>query len=117
MTTNTLAERFDKAMLDVYQRAHDEAGYHATRFFQMLTDMRGVETARTLLHADRVSDGYTALWERGRLDLTIEAVILNPQWDPLFSDHERRVARQRLREYGYDIAAQDGPDRGDPDEP
>jgi hypothetical protein len=30
-----------------------------------------------------VSEGCTALWERGRLDLTVEALIHdNPQWHP-----------------------------------
>lgn len=115
MNRNTLAERFDEAMLEVYRRARDEAGYHATRFFQMLADLRGVETARTLLRTDSVSDGYTALWERGRLDLTVEAVILDTQWHPLFDDHERQRARQRLAEYGYVFGAEEDPSGGRPD--
>ena len=48
-----------------------------------------------------VSDGYTALWERGHLDLTVEAVILKTKWRPLFTDAERRLAVRRLQEYGY----------------
>lgn len=57
-----------------------EAGYKASRFLSMVTDQGGYETARTLLHASAVSEGYTALWERKRLDLTVEAMILNPEW-------------------------------------
>ena len=41
------------------------------------------------------------LWERKRLDLTVEAMILRPEWQALFSDVERRIAVNRLREYGY----------------
>ena len=70
-----LEERFDTAMMDIYRRAKSEAKYSATRYFQMLTDHRGLETARLLLHSNSVSEGYTALWERGRLDLTVEALI------------------------------------------
>ena len=49
-----------------------------------------------------VSEGYTALWKRRRLDLTVEALILQPQWDKLFTDEERDIARKRLQGYGYD---------------
>jgi hypothetical protein len=69
----------------------------------MLNEHRGLETARILLHASSVSEGYVALWERKRLDLTVEAVILAPEWRSLFSDEERDIARRRLAEYGYNI--------------
>jgi hypothetical protein len=102
--SNALAEleaRFDAAMMNVYRRALKECGYNATRFLQMLYDHRGLETARILLHASDVSDGYVALWERKRPDLTVEALILGSEWHPLFSDQEREIARKRLPEYGY----------------
>ncbi len=53
--------------------------------------------------SENVSDGYAALWERKRLDLTVEALILRPEWLELFSELEREIARQRLAEYGYDV--------------
>jgi hypothetical protein len=88
-------------MIDVYKRAKSEAGYNATRFLGMVNDHGGLETARILLLSQVVSEGYTALWERGRLDLTVEAIILEPAWDALFTDDERRVAVKRLLNYGY----------------
>lgn len=90
-------------MLDIYQRAKSEAGYNASRFLSMVSEQGGYEAARTLLHAQKVSDGYTALWERKRLDLTVEALILKPEWQDLFSNAERETARQRLTDYGYDV--------------
>ena len=96
-------KNFDDAMMDVYLRARNECGYNATRYLQMLHEHRGLETARILLHASNVSEGYVALWERKRLDLTVEAVILAPEWHSLFSDQERDIARRRLAEYGYNI--------------
>jgi hypothetical protein len=98
----TDAERsFHEAMLGIYRRAKAEAGYNATRFLGMVVERGGLETARYLLHAPTVSEGYAALWERKRLDLTVEAIILQPEWQDLFSDDERRIAVNRLREYGY----------------
>ncbi len=100
--TNDLECRFDAAMMDIYCRAKTEARHTLTRFFQMLSEHRGLETARILLHAPAVSEGYTALWERGRLDLTVEALIHDqPEYQPLFTDEEREVARRRLEEYKY----------------
>lgn len=97
-----LEERFDSAMMDIYRRAKSEANYTATRYFQMLAEHRGLETARILLHATTVSEGYTALWERGRLDLTVEALINDhPEYHSLFTDEERSIARQRLLQYKY----------------
>jgi len=97
----TLQRRFDDSMLGVYQRALSEAGYRATWFLAMLNERGGLETARYLLHATSVSEGYVALWERQRLDLTVEAVILDSQWDALFTSDEREIARVRLEAYGY----------------
>ncbi len=101
MTMKNLEKEFDMAMMDIYHRAKSEAGYNATRFLQMLQEHRGLDTARILLNAPHVSDGYTALWERGRLDLSVEALILERKWYPLFSEQERGIARKRLEEYKY----------------
>jgi hypothetical protein len=95
--------KFDAAMLEVHGRAKSELGYNATRFLQMLHEHRGLETARILLHASTVSDGYTTLWERKRLDLTVEALILDPIYAPLFTDDERAIAKRRLKDYEYAV--------------
>jgi hypothetical protein len=100
--TTELEKKFDAAMMDIYRRAKAEAGYNASRYFQMLTEHRGLETARILLHAQTVSEGYTALWERGRLDLTVEALIHDhPEYHSLFTDEEHAIARRRLEQYKY----------------
>ena len=98
---SALEDAFHTAMLAIYRRAKSEADYNATRFLGMVSERGGLETARYLLHATTVSDGYTALWERRRLDLTVEALILEPTWSPLFSEDERAIAVVRLREYDF----------------
>lgn len=92
---------FHSAMLGIYKRAKSEAGYNATRFLSMVTESGGLETARTLLHKSNVSEGYAMLWELGRLDLTVEALMLEPEWCNLFTDAERAIAIRRLRQYEY----------------
>lgn len=93
---------FDKAMMDIYSRAKSECNYTASYFLRMLLEHRGVETARILLAEESPQEGFTKLWERGRLDLTVECLVLNERFRGLFSDHEREKARHRLREYDFD---------------
>ncbi len=100
--SKVIEKKFDAAMMGIYRRALDETNYRATRFLQMLHEHGGLSTAQILLHTVNVSEGYTALWKRKRLDLTVEAMILNPEWDNLFTDEEREIARKRLKDYEYD---------------
>lgn len=58
---NELENRFNVAMMGIYRRALAEVRYKATRFCQMLHKHGGLETAKLLLHANVVSEGYTAL--------------------------------------------------------
>lgn len=91
---------FHTAMVNVYARARDEAGYKATFFLRMVAEQGGLEAARQLLHSPAVSDGFRALWERGRLDLTVEALVLEPKYRDLFTAEERQTAQQRLKKLG-----------------
>jgi hypothetical protein len=93
---------FHRRMVLVYERARDEAGYVATRFLQMVSERGGLEAAKALLNSPAVSDGFTALWERGRLDLTVEKLVLEPEFRDLFNEEERLIARDRLKQYGYE---------------
>ena len=92
---------FHQAMLEIYERAKTECHYNASRFLQMVAERGGLATARYLLHATGLSDGFTALWECNRLDLTVEAYVLKPEWQGLFTRDEIAIARKRLSDLGY----------------
>ena len=97
-----LEAQFTEAMFNIYRRAKAEAKYNATIFLQMVTDDGGLRTAKTLINSPKPSDGYTALYLRHRLDLTVEAVVVeNPRWHTLFEPEELERARKRLQEYRY----------------
>jgi hypothetical protein len=98
---NDLQQRFEAALMDTNRRTLTETGYDAKRFLQMFFDIGGLRTAQELIATERVTEGYIAMWERDRLDLTIEALILQPEWHPLFTDTERQTARDRLKKYGF----------------
>jgi|SRR3990170_3965195 len=101
-TLKDLGRQFDEAMFDIYRRAKSEARYNATIFLKMLTDNGGVPTAKYLINTPKPSEGYTHLYERGRLDLTVEATVVeNPKWHELFTSDELTRAHTRLEKYGY----------------
>ncbi|GAB3214053.1 hypothetical protein GCM10027294_51110 [Marinactinospora endophytica] len=94
-------QEFGQAMRGIYDRSREEAGYTPGYFLSMLADLGPLEAARKLLNAPAVSDGFAALWERGRLDLTVEALVLEPRFASLFDERERETARKRLEQFGY----------------
>ena len=97
-----LEKAFHAAMLDIYKNAKRDIHYNATRFLSMVSAEGGLASAQALIHADKVSDGYTKLWEHQRLDLSVEALILEERWTTLFTPEERAIAASRLKEYGYE---------------
>ena len=98
-----LESKFHQEMLSIYKRAKSECNYNATRFLRMLSEYGGLRTAKILLHSKSVSEGFTELWKCKRLDLTVEAHILNTKWDTLFSVEEKKIAEKRLSDLGYSI--------------
>jgi hypothetical protein len=61
----------------------------------------GLETAKTLLAKPDPQTGLTRLWECGRLDLSIEALVIDPRFESLFREAERKTARERLNAYDW----------------
>lgn len=89
-------------MFDLYRRAKSEAGYHEPIFLAKLGYRGGLGTAKFLINSAKPSDGYTNLYERGRLDLTVEAMVVeNTKWHELFTAEEIEKARIRLQKYNY----------------
>ena len=60
-----------------------------------------MKTARQSLSGNRESDGFFLLAEKGRLDLSLEALAVDKRFTALFSDEEADRALARLLEAGY----------------
>jgi hypothetical protein len=81
-------------------------GVYPARNYQMLGEPGGgPEMARRLLSGPNASDGFTFLYNKGRLDLSVEAAVLLPWYEPLFTAEQRAVAQRRLLDHRFDIAA------------
>jgi len=95
MTDEAVLRAFEREMSAIYDKAK-AAGYNATRFLVMIREHGGLETAHRLLGASDVSYGFTELWLLGRLDLTVEALVLRSEFSGMFSPEELLAARERL---------------------
>jgi hypothetical protein len=88
-------------MLGIFERAKDECDFQPIRFLQMVHDHGGVETAKRLLAQSEVQAGLMTLWDCGRLDLSMEALVIKPKFQPLFTEEEITIARERLEAVDY----------------
>lgn len=95
----TTAHDFEGAMREIANRSIKEVGYKPTYFIGMLSELGGIETARRLTLATTPSDGFTRLWEANRLDLTVEMVVLRPEFEHLFDPGVLDAAHRRLAAY------------------
>ena len=96
-----LENQFHNAMKNIYKRAKKECSYDASQFLNMISKDGGLKTAKGLLKTKEIQYGFTELWECGRLDLTVEAHVLMPEFKTLFSEAEIAEARARLESHGY----------------
>ena len=97
------ARGFDAAVLELVETWKREVQYSATRFRQMVDRRGGVETARRLLDRPDVSSGFLKLKQAGKLELTIEYLILQREFTTLFTFEERGIARGRLIDHGMGV--------------
>ncbi|WP_018686957.1 hypothetical protein [Actinokineospora enzanensis] len=98
------AERqFHRAMVLGVARLKREISYNATRFMEMVGELGGAEAARQLLRGRDASDGFTTLWEHGRLEMSVEAFVLLPWYRELFTEEQLETAERRLREHRFDV--------------
>ncbi|MGV8150090.1 MAG: hypothetical protein ACLKAN_13920 [Alkaliphilus sp.] len=98
---NMLENKFNADMQNIYLTAKEKLGYNATRFLQLLSEKGGLQAAKILISKDGATYGFEVLWENKRLDLSVEALVLKNEYQPLFSSKEREICLKRLKDFGY----------------
>lgn len=101
----SLEDEFHQEMEYIYHAAIS-LDYRPTYFLRMVHEHGGVAAARQLLSAPVAQSGLTKLWERELLHRSMEALVIQERWKPLFSDAERGTALERLQAFGYDPFSQ-----------
>lgn len=95
-----LINELNKAMFRIYDESK-AIGYTPFKFRQMVANEGGLHTAKKLISSKQLSDGFAELAQRNRLDLTVEALILQKEFRTLFTDSELEIARGRLAQLGF----------------
>lgn len=98
-------DAFDHAVLHLVDRCRTELRYNPRSFRVMISQYGALGAVRRILNAPAISDGFVTLWERNRLDLTAESLVVRQRYEHLFTEQEREVARSRLAEFGYEVSS------------
>ena len=64
-------------------------------------DADAMKAAHRCLTGNRISDGFNQLADKRRLDLSLEALVVDKRFTGLFSDEEANNALMRLLDAGY----------------
>src|ERR1700674_1184 len=91
-----------QALYTSYQRAGREAKYWGFYFLRALKKHGGLEVAKRILKKSTKTGetkGFLALRDAGRPDLSVEAVVLSPEFHDLFTVGELAIAKKRLKRF------------------
>ncbi len=99
----TIEEQFHFAMIEIYERVKTELYYIDFHLIQTINELGGLQAAKRILK-DNFSEGFETLSDRRRLDVSVEALILNIKWSGLFTIEEKIIAKERLSNHKFDVS-------------
>ena len=88
-------------MEEKFLAAVETARMQAEKLGVRIRPVADMNAAHRILSGHRESDGFGALADKGRLDLTLEALAVKKQFTSLFTDEEANNALDRLLLNGY----------------
>ena len=91
-----MEEKFAAAL----SAAREKAGALDVRI-RPVEPAEALKNAKRILSGRRLSDGFNQLQAKGRLDLSLEALVIDKRFTGLFTDEEANEALTRLLEAGY----------------
>lgn len=86
----------EEKFIAAWERSRTEAEKLGVRMRPL--DLAG---AKRILSGHRDSDGFALLAQKGRLDLSLEALSIDKRFTGLFTDEEANNALMRLLDAGY----------------
>ena len=88
-------------MEEKFLQAVETARVQAEKLGVRIRPIADMNAAHRVLSGHRESDGFFQLADKGRLDLTLEAMAVKKQFTSLFTDEEANNALDRLLMNGY----------------
>lgn len=98
-----LERQFNEGIIEAYRFLARTINYKAVWFLDTVAREGGIGAARQFIYGRDATYGLERLRQADLLDRSIEAWVLEPRFEPLFTDEEREKARNRLVQYGFDV--------------
>jgi hypothetical protein len=92
-----LEQSFDAKIRAALPECH-RLGYHPHDFEGMLANSTAVKLAERLVKSGELQTGLKKLAQLDRLDLSVESIMLEPEFEALFKSSVRDAARWRLEQ-------------------
>lgn len=96
-------EQFADFLRSKAREATQDLGYTPNDLLGMLNSQGGFQSASQLLSGKNISQGFTRLYVEGRLDLSIEALVLESKWRDYFESILLETAAKRLKQARYTV--------------
>jgi len=100
-------QQFNEAMRQIYDKSKElTPPYRPTRFKKMVDERGGKQVADELLSSpNQIHDGLVELSLRGKdaLKLTVEYLVLKPEYSSLFTPEQKAIAKKRLLQLNVDL--------------
>ena len=87
----------EQKFLEACRVAREQAAALGVR----IRPVEDLQQAKRILSGSRESDGFAQLSDKGRLDLSLEALAVKKQFTALFTDEEANNALDRLLYAGF----------------
>lgn len=99
--------QFNEAMRQIYDKSKElTPPYRPTRFKKMVDERGGKQVADELLSSpNQIHDGLVELTLRGKdaLKLTVEYLVLKPEYSSLFTPEQKEIAKKRLLQLNVNL--------------
>lgn len=93
----SLEDQLHEEMIAIYRNVGRETGYWANRYLQRVKRVGGLKAAKDWLKPNSSpTSGLQKLVEIDRLDLSLEALVLQTPWSSLFTAEELSSAQRQL---------------------
>ena len=104
-TTDPRITSLEAELLAACGEAQRRFGYRPHAFLSMLGSYGALDTASRLLRpGQEPQSGLFRLWECGALHLSLEAIVLRPEYAPLFEPADLDEATRRLERLNFTLA-------------
>ena len=96
-----LEQAFETDLLRRCEQAKSAKLCNPDRLCQQIQKYGGIRTVQELIRKGKASDTFDSLQRNNRLDLTVEALVVDNKYSDLFTDAEVNACFMLLCEYGF----------------